>query len=70
MVKKELVMRINELYYKSKTTGLNPMEKEEQEKLRREYIDEIKKEVKEQLDNAKNHDIYHHRHSCNCENHN
>lgn len=45
----ELTKRINELYHKSKAEGLTEEEKEEQEKLRRAYIDNIKANVKSQL---------------------
>ena len=37
-ISKETISRINELARKSKTTGLSPEEKEEQARLRREYI--------------------------------
>ena len=43
--------RINELAKKSKTTGLTPDEKEEQMKLRKEFIAEIRMNLKSQLDN-------------------
>lgn len=46
------IARINELAHKSKTPeGLTPSEKEEQAKLRREYIDAIKASLKSSLDN-------------------
>lgn len=44
--------RINELAKKSKTVGLTAEEKEEQAKLRREYIDSVVGNLKAQLDNA------------------
>ena len=47
----ERIARINELYHKSKNEGLTPEEKEEQAKLRREYIDSIKNNLRSQLDN-------------------
>jgi len=47
----ELVKRINELAQKSREKGLTPEEKEEQGKLRRQYLDEIMGQVKSQLDN-------------------
>jgi 5-formyltetrahydrofolate cyclo-ligase len=47
----ERIARINELYHKSKGEGLTPEEKEEQAKLRREYIDSIKNNLRSQLDN-------------------
>ncbi|MGN1142615.1 MAG: DUF896 domain-containing protein [Oliverpabstia sp.] len=43
--------RINELAKKSKTIGLTPEEKEEQMKLRKEFIAEIRMNLKSQLDN-------------------
>ena len=43
--------RINELYHKSQDQGLTPEEKEEQAKLRREYIDSIKNNLRSQLNN-------------------
>lgn len=45
----ELTVRINELYHKSKAEGLTPAEKEEQAKLRQEYLANIKANVKNQL---------------------
>ena len=47
----ERIARINELYHKSQDQGLTPEEKEEQAKLRREYIDSIKNNLRSQLDN-------------------
>lgn len=47
----ERIKRINELYHKSKESGLSEEEKAEQAKLRREYIDSIKMSMKAQLDN-------------------
>lgn len=47
----ERIKRINELYHKSKGEGLTDTEKEEQAKLRREYIDSIRNSMKAQLDN-------------------
>ena len=38
----EKIDRINELYHKSKAEGLTPAEKEEQAKLRKEYIANIR----------------------------
>lgn len=43
--------RINELARKSKSTGLTPEEKEEQKKLRTEYIAIIRMNMRSQLDN-------------------
>lgn len=47
----EKVKRINELYHKSKKEGLTAEELEEQKRLRRDYIDSFKANVKSQLDN-------------------
>ena len=41
--------RINELYRKSQKEGLTEAEKEEQAKLRRNYIDAVKKNLRGQL---------------------
>lgn len=48
----ETIKRINELYHKSKSEGLTPAEQEEQAKLRRAYIDNIKAGLNAQLDNT------------------
>ncbi len=42
--------RISELSRKSKTVGLTPEEKEEQQALRTEYIDSFKSNLKSTLD--------------------
>ncbi|ROR29316.1 uncharacterized protein YnzC (UPF0291/DUF896 family) [Mobilisporobacter senegalensis] len=44
--------RINELYKKSQKEGLTPAEKEEQKKLRAEYIAAIRGNLKSQLNNV------------------
>ncbi|WP_084315306.1 DUF896 domain-containing protein [Clostridium hydrogeniformans] len=49
----ELIKRINYLYKKSKEEGLTEEEKQEQEKLRRQYVNNIKKNFKAQLDTVK-----------------
>ena len=43
--------RINELARTQKTTGLTPAEKEEQQKLRQEFIATIRMNLRTQLDN-------------------
>lgn len=42
--------RINTLAHKAKSVGLTPEEKEEQAKLRREYIETIRMNLRSQLD--------------------
>ncbi len=49
----ELIARINFLYKKSKEEGLSEEEKVEQEKLRRQYIDNVKSNFKVQLQGIK-----------------
>ena len=52
-MKKEKVLRINELARKSKTEeGLTPEEKEEQARLREEYIIDFRKSMGMILDNT------------------
>lgn len=48
----EQIARINELARKSKTIGLTPEEKQEQAKLRLEYLAAIRKSLESQLDNV------------------
>ncbi len=45
------ISRINELARKSKTVGLTETEKEEQAKLRQEYIALVRMNLRSQLDN-------------------
>ena len=47
----EKIARINELYHKSKSEGLTPEETEEQKVLRREYIDSVKRNLRNNLNN-------------------
>ena len=47
----EKIKRINELYHKQKGVGLTEEEKEEQAKLRRDYIASVRANLKGQLDN-------------------
>lgn len=47
----ERIARINALYHKSKGEGLTEEEKAEQAKLRREYIESVCHNLKEQLNN-------------------
>ncbi|NLY46609.1 MAG: DUF896 domain-containing protein [Tissierella sp.] len=50
---KELIKRINELANKSKSTGLSEAEKEEQNRLRQQYLDNFRGNFKETLMNVK-----------------
>lgn len=45
------IARINELYHKSKSEGLTPEEKEEQQRLRKEYIEAVRGNLRKELDN-------------------
>lgn len=45
----ELIERINFLYKKSKEEGLNEQEKEEQQELRKDYIERVKSNFRAQL---------------------
>lgn len=48
----EKIKRINELYHKSQAEGLTQQEKEEQAKLRADYIASVRGNLKSQLDNV------------------
>lgn len=47
----EKIQRINELYRKSQAEGLSEAEKNEQDLLRKEYIANVKKNLRNQLNN-------------------
>lgn len=47
----EKIQRINELYKKSQAEGLSEAEKKEQDLLRKEYIANVKKNLRNQLNN-------------------
>lgn len=47
----EKIQRINELYRKSRAEGLSEAEKKEQDLLRKEYIANVKKNLRNQLNN-------------------
>lgn len=47
----EVIVRINELYHKSQNEGLTQKELDEQKKLRQIYIENVRKNLKAQLDN-------------------
>ena len=46
----ERIARINELYHKSQAEGLSEEEKTEQARLRKEYVENIRANMKSQLD--------------------
>lgn len=47
----EKIQRINELYRKSQAEGLSEAEKKKQDLLRKEYIANVKKNLRNQLNN-------------------
>ena len=47
----ETIQRINELYRKSQAEGLSETKKKEQDLLRKEYIANVKKNLRNQLNN-------------------
>ena len=47
----EKINRINELYHKAKGEGLTDAEKEEQQALRKQFIEDFKRNLRGQLDN-------------------
>ncbi len=47
----ERIKRINELYHKSQKEGLMEEEKQEQARLRKEYVESVRSNLKSQLDN-------------------
>lgn len=51
MITEAMIARINELAKKSKAEGLTEAEKEEQQKLRKEYIESFKMNLRSQLNN-------------------
>ncbi len=51
IMKEEQIARINELYHKSKETGLTEAEKEEQQMLRKEFIQSVRASLRGQLNN-------------------
>ena len=52
MITRELIARINSLSQKQRLCGLNEEEKAEQTLLRRQYLDSIKEQVRDQLESA------------------
>lgn len=78
MATDETIGRINELYKKQKNEGLTEEEKEEQKKLRSEYINSFKENLRGQLENIevvspeeyeKRMKEHKHEHNCNCHEH-
>lgn len=51
MTMDEKIKRINELYHKSQSEGLSAQEKDEQARLRKEYINSVKVNLRSQLNN-------------------
>ena len=49
-MEKQKINRINELYRKSKAEGLTASEREEQNLLRKEYIEAVRRNLRSQLD--------------------
>lgn len=47
----ERIKRINELYHKSQKEGLSQEEKQEQARLRAEYVESVRNNLQAQLDN-------------------
>lgn len=47
----EKILRINELARKSKSQGLTPEEKAEQQTLRQEFLQSVRNNLKQQMDN-------------------
>lgn len=52
MTMEERIARINELYHKSQQEGLTQEEKDEQKKLRQEYVANIREGIVAQLNNV------------------
>ena len=50
-MEQQKINRINELYRKSKTEGLTDEEKKEQKILRQEYLELVKRNLRNQLNN-------------------
>lgn len=61
----QTIARINELARKQRETGLSEEEKAEQNRLRRIYIDNIKQQVRQQLEQSQ--PGYTHSCSCGCQ---
>lgn len=69
MISDELVKRINELWHKQNSVGLTDEEKNEQKKLREEYLAATKAQVRSMLQGikpVKNEATTNHHHQCSC----
>ena len=67
MITKEMIDRINYLAKKSRQDGLNEEEKQEQQLLRKKYVEYIKGQVRQQLDSIEFvEDKHKHQHSHEC----
>lgn len=53
MLSQKKLQRINELAHKAKKTTLTKAEKEEQKKLRKEYLEQFKQSFKRQISNVR-----------------
>lgn len=51
MIDKEMINRINELSRKQRSIGLTKEEKAEQQKLRRQYLDDIREQLSGMVEN-------------------
>lgn len=51
MTMDEKIKRINELYHKSQAEGLTEEEKDEQARLRKEYVQSVRNNLRGQLEN-------------------
>lgn len=62
----EIIQRINELAHKQKETPLNDAEQAEQTKLRRIYIEQVKTNLRTQLEAAAQNRPHVHGANCSC----
>ncbi|MHC1760673.1 MAG: DUF896 domain-containing protein [Negativicutes bacterium] len=66
MITKELIARINALSRKQRLCTLTEEEKSEQALLRRQYLENIKEQVRGQLESAHISEKYHSHCDCGC----
>lgn len=72
MITSEMINRINELARKQRSVGLSPEEKDEQAKLRQQYVEYIKNQVRTSLEQVKKSGSAcsaHPHGNCNCHKH-